>query len=187
MPKPKNNRVWIALVATLLTCAWLYMTDAGEGENDGDLLPKTNHQALNNAAFSHQASRNQTNRQVGSLAIELVESPSEPNSPSTTEQLFRKPITDTPKNLFNSAFVSPVNPVANNVAVLTPLVCPFSYVGQLSADAQTTIFITDGTRNLAVNINDTIDGIWQVTAIKPPFITLTNIPQKIDFQLEIGA
>ncbi len=173
MQKARNHWVWGMLLITLIACTWLEFNESGAP--DDDLLPAKN-----------SAKRLFTPELVTSSNFLISQHDDEPKS--LKAHIFRVQIIDDPQSLFQSAYLSPsVDMPTTDVAVEQPLTLPFVYVGKLSVAGETTVFISDGSRHFSVQINDIIDGVWQVTAIKPPMMTFRNIPQKIDSQLTIGA
>ena len=153
MQNARNNWVWGMLLATLIVCAWLEF-NASDTQDD-ELLPAKNSAKrlfTPELATSSNFTITQQNEHQKPLAI----------------QLFREQIVDEPQSLFHAAYSSPVEDVpASNTATEQPLSLPFSYVGKLVAAGEITVFITDGSRHFSVQLHDTIDGVWQVTAIQP--------------------
>ena len=53
---------------------------------------------------------------------------------------------------------------------------PFTYMGKLRSGADTTVFLTQGERNLILREGDTIDSIYRVEHIADSEITLVYLP-----------
>ncbi len=63
---------------------------------------------------------------------------------------------------------------------------PFGYAGKLAEDGNFIVFLTHGTRNLAVHVGDVIDGVWRIESIRPPTMVVGYLPLKTEVPIAIG-
>jgi hypothetical protein len=92
-----------------------------------------------------------------------------------------------PKKPKPAAGAAPPGPVA--VVPLPPSAppLPFTYMGKLLSGQDTTIFLTQGERNLIVRQGDTIDSVYRVEHIADSGITLVYLPLDQRQTIFIGA
>ena len=64
---------------------------------------------------------------------------------------------------------------------------PFAYIGRLSEDRDTTVFLALGDRNLVVKPGDTIDNTYKLEEISDSAVVLTYLPLGQRQALPIGA
>ena len=64
---------------------------------------------------------------------------------------------------------------------------PFTYMGRLSEDRTTTVFLTLGDRNLVVKAGDTIDNTYKLEEVGESAIVLTYLPMNQRQTLPIGT
>jgi len=64
---------------------------------------------------------------------------------------------------------------------------PFTYMGRLSEDRDTTVFLTLGDRNLVVKPGDTIDNTYKLEEVGESAIVLTYLPMNQRQTLPIGT
>ena len=64
---------------------------------------------------------------------------------------------------------------------------PFSYMGRLSEDADTTVFLAFGDRNLVVKPGDVIDNMYKLEEVSENTLVLTYLPLSQRQTLPIGA
>ena len=107
---------------------------------------------------------------------------------SEEEVQLRKPIIETPKNLFAVPQMAepeitdapqPVQPVmpAN----------PYIYVGKLVENGEMRVFLTNGQKNYVVKTGDTLEDTWQVKSIESTEMILVNLPTQTQVSVKIGA
>jgi hypothetical protein len=89
-----------------------------------------------------------------------------------------------------------VSPQAAQAALAVPLPpppppqappLPFTYMGRLSEDRDTTVFLTLGDRNLVVKPGDTIDNTYKVEEVGESAVVLTYLPMNQRQTLPIGT
>lgn len=64
---------------------------------------------------------------------------------------------------------------------------PFVYVGMLADDDRTTVFLSQGSRDIAVRNGETIDGTYRVDAVRADRIELTYLPLNQRQTLSLGT
>lgn len=64
---------------------------------------------------------------------------------------------------------------------------PFVYVGMLAEESRTTVFLSQGARDIAVRSGDTIDNTYRVDAVTPDRIDLTYLPLNQRQTLPLGS
>ncbi len=64
---------------------------------------------------------------------------------------------------------------------------PFVYVGMLADDERTTVFLSQGSRDIAVRTGETIDGTYRVDAVHADRIELTYLPLRQRQTLSLGT
>jgi len=64
---------------------------------------------------------------------------------------------------------------------------PFVYVGMLAEESRTTVFLSQGARDIAVRSGDTIDNTYRVDAVTPDRIELTYLPLNQRQTLPLGS
>ena len=64
---------------------------------------------------------------------------------------------------------------------------PFIYMGQLSEDASTTVFLVSGDRNLVVKPGDVIDNTYKLESVSESAVVLTYLPLSQRQTLPIGT
>lgn len=64
---------------------------------------------------------------------------------------------------------------------------PFVYVGMLADDVRTTVFLSQGSRDIAVRTGETIDGTYRVDAVQADRIELTYLPLNQRQTLPLGT
>jgi hypothetical protein len=64
---------------------------------------------------------------------------------------------------------------------------PFVYMGRLSEEQRTTVFLTSGDRNLVVKPGDLIDNTYKVEEVTDSSVVLTYLPMKQRQTLAIGT
>jgi hypothetical protein len=64
---------------------------------------------------------------------------------------------------------------------------PFSYMGRLSEDRDTTVFLAIGDRNLVVKPGDVIDNMYKLEEVSDDTLVLTYLPLSQRQTLPIGA
>jgi hypothetical protein len=64
---------------------------------------------------------------------------------------------------------------------------PFTYIGKSVSEGVWEVYLSRGTRTYLVHEKDVIDGMYRVTAIAPPMLTLIYLPLNEVQQLNIGA
>jgi hypothetical protein len=64
---------------------------------------------------------------------------------------------------------------------------PFSYIGRLSEDRDTTVFLAMGERNLVVKPGDVIDNTYKLEEVSDSVVVLTYLPLSQRQTLSIGA
>ena len=64
---------------------------------------------------------------------------------------------------------------------------PFTYMGRLAEERDTTVFLTLGDRNLVVKLGDTIDNTYKVEEVGDTSIVLTYLPMNQRQTLPIGT
>jgi len=158
--KKKQPLIWGALVLTLATTAWVAASDDAGQE---DILVKPGLRA-SSAMLESRANVPTTN---------LAYQP-RPRIEGEPEDIF--PGDAPPEEI--AAAAPPPKPVT------PPL--PFSYAGKLVEDGNALVFLTHGTRNLAVRPGDVIDGVWRVESIRPPTMMMGYLPLKTVVPLVIG-
>ncbi|MEW6612267.1 MAG: hypothetical protein ACOY5C_03860 [Pseudomonadota bacterium] len=63
---------------------------------------------------------------------------------------------------------------------------PFTYLGKLLDDGETTVFLSFQDRNLAVKTGDVIDSLYRVDEIRPQALTVTYLPMDAKQTLYLG-
>lgn len=63
---------------------------------------------------------------------------------------------------------------------------PFSYVGKKQQAGQWEVYLDQGELSFAVHAGETVGGIYRVTKIVPPTITLLYLPLKQEQTMDIG-
>jgi len=158
----KKYAVWLILGLTLLATYWTTQQE----ENQQTL-------SVNTSAL----------QKPERLQISHVES--QKNSP--VFQL-RANTADTPNNLFT--VINPIIEQNENAAVAaepqTPS-NPYTYAGKLVNDGQVIVFLTDGTKNYAVQVGDYLGADWRIDAIYLPEVTFKYVPLNTQVKLYIGA
>lgn len=64
---------------------------------------------------------------------------------------------------------------------------PFIYMGRLSEDANTTVFLTSGDRNFVVRPGDVIDNTYKLESVSDSAVVLTYLPLTQRQTLPIGT
>jgi hypothetical protein len=64
---------------------------------------------------------------------------------------------------------------------------PFVYVGMLADAERTTVFLSQGSRDIAVRTGETIDGTYRVDNVRADRIELTYLPLKQRQTLSLGT
>ena len=64
---------------------------------------------------------------------------------------------------------------------------PYTYLGRMIDDEQTTVFLTRQDRNYVVRLGDTLDGTYRVEEIVPEGLVLTYLPLGAEQTLPFGA
>ncbi|THK41208.1 hypothetical protein E8Q33_08800 [Methylophaga sp. SB9B] len=160
MQSIKNNLLWIGLAITLLL---VYLVE--QQEEDVDAVEVI-------APASVQVQPLQTTQ-----------------TDTTDEDIqLRKPIIETPRNLFEIPRVAEpemtVDPMP--VAPASP-VNPYIYVGKLIEDGEMRVFLTNGQKNYVVKTGDTLEDTWQVKSIESTEMILFNLPTQTQVSVQIGA
>ncbi|MEZ0238322.1 MAG: hypothetical protein ACAH06_09690 [Methylophilaceae bacterium] len=157
--KKKQPLIWGALVLTLATTAWVAASDDAGQE---DILVKPRPRASSAIVDESRAS-----------ATNLAYQP-------------RPPIEGEPEDIFpGDAPPEEIAAAAPPPKPVTPPL-PFNYAGKLVEDGNALVFLTHGTRNLAVRSGDVIDGVWRVESIRPPTMMMGYLPLKTVVPLVIG-
>ena len=88
------------------------------------------------------------------------------------------------------------HPIAQPLAVAAPAPpppppsappLPFTYIGKLAADGETTVFLASGDRNLVVKTGDVIDNTYRLDQVSDTAVVLTHLPTSMQQTLAIGA
>jgi hypothetical protein len=96
-----------------------------------------------------------------------------------------KPAPPKPAAAAPAATVAAVAPPPPPPPQAPPL--PFVYMGRLSEDANTTIFLTSGERNLVVKPGDVIDNNYKLESVSDTAAVLTYLPLNQRQTLPIGT
>lgn len=64
---------------------------------------------------------------------------------------------------------------------------PFTYIGRLSEDSRTTVFLASGERNLVVKPGDVIDNNYRVDEVTDKTVQLTYLPLNVKQTVPTGA
>lgn len=64
---------------------------------------------------------------------------------------------------------------------------PFAYMGRLSEDADTAVFLAMGDRNLVVRPGDVIDNMYKLEEVSEDTLVLTYLPLSLRQTMPIGA
>jgi hypothetical protein len=64
---------------------------------------------------------------------------------------------------------------------------PFTYLGRLSQERDTTVFLSIGERNLVVKPGDLIDNTYKVEEVGDSAVVLTYLPMNLRQTLPIGT
>lgn len=157
--RKRQALVWGALLATLAATAWVAASDDDGGNSVLAIMPThavAGMKAPANVVIS--ASAYQPRAQIESEPQDLF-----PGDAPPAEE---------------AAPLPPPKPTT------PPL--PFGYAGKLAEDGEFIVFLTHGTRNLAVHVGDVIDGAWRIESIRPPTMVVGYLPLKTEVPLAIG-
>ena len=63
---------------------------------------------------------------------------------------------------------------------------PFTYLGKLNEEGKVTVFLSVRGRSYVVKAGDTVAQVYRIDEIKPPTLTMTYLPMKIQQTMQIG-
>jgi hypothetical protein len=110
-------------------------------------------------------------------------------------KLRRAPVGDPNGDPFGPRSFQPAAPKAKPSAVAAALPqpppqappLPFAYIGRLSEDRDTTVFLAMGERNLVLKPGDVIDNTYKLEEINDSGVVLTYLPLSQRQTLPIGT
>jgi|SRR6478672_3066504 len=177
-PKVRAGLLIVGLATTLGLVRW------------ADNLPDTGDAAARGVDTKPRAhsERQPSTAQTAALDLERLQRgpQQEPESDPFGTRDFRPPPPPKPKNaagaLPNVALAPPPPPPPPQAPPL-----PFVYMGRLSEDESTTVFLTAGDRNLVVKPGDVIDNTYKVEQVTDAAVVLTYLPMNQRQTLAIGT
>jgi hypothetical protein len=176
-PKLRGGLLIVALASTLAAVHW-----ADSLPDAGDAKPKAR-------VESHSRVARETPAATSSTALDLQKlqraPQSEPESDPFGTKDFRPPPPQKPKSEAmpggHAALQAPPPPPPQ----APPL--PFTYMGRLDEDQDTTVFLTAGDRNLVVKPGDVIDNTYKLEQVTQSTVVLTYLPMNQKQTLAIGT
>lgn len=160
MPSIKNYLVWIGLGITLLMVYWVE-----QQEKDLDAVEVRAPESV----------------QVQTVQMTQLDRTNE-------DVQLRKPIIETPKNLFAvPQMADPEITVAPQPVQPVMPANPYIYVGKLVENGEMRVFLTNGQKNYVVKTGDTLEDTWQVKSIESTEMILVNLPTQTQVSVKIGA
>jgi hypothetical protein len=176
-PKVRVGLLIAGLAATLGLVRWAEnLSDAGDAAARGvDAKPRA------------RSERQPSPPQTGALDLEKLQRgpQQEPESDPFGTRDFRPPPPPKPKNAAGALPTVALPPPPPPPPQAPPL--PFVYMGRLSEDESTTVFLTAGDRNLVVKPGDVIDNTYKVEQVTDSAVVLTYIPMNQRQTLAIGT
>ena len=94
------------------------------------------------------------------------------------------------ESIFNSQSWNPPPPPAPKASELPRPSAPplsFTYLGKMKQDGAWEVYLARGEKVFIVHADSVIEGVYQVTSILPPTLTLNYLPLKQMQQLSIGG
>ena len=177
-PKLRAAILIVGLGATLAAVRW------------ADSLPEVADPSTDAKAESrpHPRARREQQAVTQTTALDLQKlqrgPQSEPESDPFGTRDFRPPPPPKPKG----------SPITASAAVLAPPPpppqappLPFTYLGRLDEEQNTTVFLTAGDRNLVVKPGDLIDNTYKVEQVTESTVVLTYLPMNQRQTLAIGT
>jgi hypothetical protein len=176
-PKVRAGLLIVGLAATLGLVRWAdSLPDAGDAAAHGEHAKPRAHDE-----------RQPSSPQAAALDLEkLQRAPQqEPESDPFGTRDFRPPPPPKPKNAAGALPTVALPPPPPPPPQAPPL--PFVYMGRLSEDESTTVFLTAGDRNLVVKPGDVIDNTYKVEQVTDAAVVLTYMPMNQRQTLAIGT
>ncbi len=166
-----NSRtsLYAVLALTLGASVWTWWSDSNE--------------PVEAAVQRHSKAQIKPQTQPRAEQMQSVELASSATSNTPAAQALQ-PQNAPPQDLFSDA-ASTV--VAAPPAPPSAPELPFVYAGKLLQEAQYSVFLSMGERNLVVHQGDIIDQQWRVDSISPPTMQLSYLPMRIKRVMNIGA
>jgi hypothetical protein len=179
-PKLRAALLLAGLAATLATAYWASRLPSGD-EVAAAALPGTR-------APGSTAGTGHTARGAEAGGVDLT-------------RLKRDPSTGPDRDLFDPRSFAPPPPARRAGAAQKPSAAPaaaaapppaappppYVYLGRLAEGEHTSVFLSNGDRNLVVKAGDVLDNTYRVDEIGPSTLVLTYLPQNIKQTLPIGA
>jgi hypothetical protein len=176
-PKVRVGLLIAGLAATLGLVRWAdNLSDTGDGSAHGvDAKPRA------------RSERQPYTPQTSALDLEKLQRgpQQEPESDPFGTRDFRPPPPPKPKNAAGALPTVALPPPPPPPPQAPPL--PFIYMGRLSEDQSTTVFLTAGDRNLVVKPGDVIDNTYKVEQVTDSAVVLTYMPMNQRQTLAIGT
>lgn len=162
--------IWLALLFTLGACYWVTIIESAQEivANENITTPSTQ-----NHAYQHASKKIDSGLSSRRNEDKLV---------------LRSADLTTPSNMFSTFEIAEAVTLASaeNQAPSLPT-NPYIYAGKITENGDWTVFLTDGTKNFAVNTGDYLESGWRVLGIKQTQLTLMYQPLKHVITLDIGA
>jgi hypothetical protein len=178
-PKLRIGLVIGALALTLVAVRWAdTLTDVPEASAGGVAEPVKR--------APRPAADTGTAQNAPALDLKKLQRPRalDPDGDPFGPRSFRPPPPKmTPQQAAQAALAVPAPPPPPPQA--PPL--PFTYMGRLSEERDTTVFLTQGDRNLVVKPGDTIDNTYKLEEVGESALVLTYLPMNQRQTLPIGT